>query len=143
MSHTPTPISSSAPPDPDGSVQLVSLYQKHRKIYARSVTGLFVKWRWALVWATQILFYGLPWLLWNDRQAVLFDLVSRRFYIFGLVLYPQDLIYLSALLMISAYALFLFTAVAGGCGAAMPARRPSTPRSTCGSSASRAIAPRA
>ena len=60
--------------------------------------------------------------MWNDRQAVLFDLVSRRFYIFGLVLYPQDLIYLSALLMISAYALFLFTAVAGRlwCGYACP-----------------------
>jgi cytochrome c oxidase accessory protein FixG len=108
--------------DSDSSVAIVSLYQKHRKIYARAVTGLFDRWRWTLVWATQILFYGLPWLMWNDRQAVLFDLVSRRFYIFGLVLYPQDLIYLSALLMISAYALFLFTAVAGRlwCGYACP-----------------------
>ena len=106
----------------DVSVAVVSLYQKHRKIYARSVTGVFAQWRWALVWATQILFYGLPWLNWNNRQAVLFDLVSRRFYIGGLVLYPQDLIYLSALLMISAYALFLFTAVAGRlwCGYACP-----------------------
>jgi hypothetical protein len=64
--------------------------------------GRFVNWRWALVWITQILFYGLPWLMWNDRQAVLFDLGSRRFYIFGpLVLYPQDFIYLTALLIIS------------------------------------------
>ncbi|MBK8527554.1 MAG: cytochrome c oxidase accessory protein CcoG [Rubrivivax sp.] len=108
--------------DADSSVTLVSLYQKQRKIYARAVTGLFARWRWALVWFTQALFYGLPWLMWNDRQALLFDLVSRRFYIFGLVLYPQDLIYLSALLMISAYALFLFTAVAGRlwCGYACP-----------------------
>jgi cytochrome c oxidase accessory protein FixG len=108
--------------DAETSASVVSLYQKHRKIYARSVTGLFAQWRWTLVWATQILFYGLPWLNWNNRQAVLFDLVSRRFYIGGLVLYPQDLIYLSALLMISAYALFLFTAVAGRlwCGYACP-----------------------
>jgi cytochrome c oxidase accessory protein FixG len=119
---TPSPVATPEAADSDHSATVVSLYQKHRKIYARSVTGLFVKWRWALVWATQILFYGLPWLMWNDRQAVLFDLVSRRFYIFGLVLYPQDLIYLSALLMISAYALFLFTAVAGRlwCGYACP-----------------------
>ena len=48
-----------------------------------------------MVFATQLVFYGLPWLLMNDRQAVLFDLVSRRFYIFNLVLYPQDLIYLT------------------------------------------------
>ena len=46
-----------------------------------------------LVWATQLLFYGLPWLQWNGRQAVLFDLGARRFYIGGLVLYPQDFIY--------------------------------------------------
>jgi cytochrome c oxidase accessory protein FixG len=118
MNNTPTPITT----DADSSVRVVSLYQKHRKIYARAVTGLFARWRWILVWATQILFYGLPWLQWNGRQAVLFDLVSRRFYIGGLVLYPQDLIYLSALLMISAYALFLFTAVAGRlwCGYACP-----------------------
>jgi cytochrome c oxidase accessory protein FixG len=128
MSTTSSPLPANPPtanaesPDADSSVAVVSLYQKQRKIYARSVTGLFVKWRWALVWATQILFYGLPWLQWNGRQAVLFDLVSRRFYIGGLVLYPQDLIYLSALLMISAYALFLFTAVAGRlwCGYACP-----------------------
>ena len=84
--------------------------------------GWFATWRWALVWATQIVFYGLPWLQWNDRQAVLFDLESRRFYIFNLVLYPQDFIYLTGLLIISAYALFLFTAVAGRlwCGYACP-----------------------
>jgi cytochrome c oxidase accessory protein FixG len=111
-----------ARPDPEHSGTIVSLYQAHRKIYARSVTGLFATWRWALVWATQLLFYGLPWLPWNGRQAVLFELASRRFYIGPLVLYPQDLIYLTALLMISAYALFLFTAVAGRlwCGYACP-----------------------
>ncbi|MCP5286116.1 MAG: cytochrome c oxidase accessory protein CcoG [Burkholderiaceae bacterium] len=100
----------------------MSLYQKQKKIYARAVSGWFAGWRWALVWATQLVFYGLPWLEWNARQAVLFDLAARRFYIFGLVLYPQDFIYLTGLLIISAYALFLFTAVAGRlwCGYACP-----------------------
>ena len=98
------------------------MYVKQQKIYARAVSGWFAGWRWAMVWATQLVFYGLPWLQWNDRQAVLFDLGARRFYIFGLVLYPQDFIYLTALLIISAYALFLFTAVAGRlwCGFACP-----------------------
>ncbi|WP_271009829.1 cytochrome c oxidase accessory protein CcoG [Paucibacter sp. B51] len=106
----------------DAVVEIVSLYAAQKKIYPRAVSGLFASWRWALVWFTQILFYGLPWLLWNDRQAVLFELASRRFYIFGLVLYPQDFIYLTGLLLISAYALFLFTAVAGRlwCGYACP-----------------------
>ena len=106
----------------DAVVAVVSLYAKQKKIYARAVSGWFAGWRWALVWATQLVFYGLPWLEWGNRQAVLFDLAARRFYIFGLVLYPQDFIYLTAILVISAYALFLFTTVAGRlwCGYACP-----------------------
>lgn len=100
----------------------VSFYEKHKKIYVRDVKGWWTSWRWALVWLTQILFYGAPWLQWNDRQAVLFHLVERKFYLFGLVLWPQDVFYLAVLLIISAYALFLFTAVAGRlfCGYACP-----------------------
>ena len=105
-----------------GSEEVVSLYQAQKKIHPRSVSGLFTRWRWGLVFFTQLVFYGLPWLEWGQRQAVLFDLGARRFYIFGLVLYPQDFIYLTGLLVISALALFLFTAVAGRlwCGFACP-----------------------
>jgi cytochrome c oxidase accessory protein FixG len=111
-----------AVPVPDTSVQVVSLYQKTKKIYPRAVSGWFSGWRWATVFITQLVFYGLPWLMWHQRQAVLFDLGARRFYLFGLVLYPQDFIYLTGLLIVSAYALFLFTAVAGRlwCGYACP-----------------------
>ncbi len=102
--------------------ELVSLYAAQQKIYPRTVQGLFARWRWGFVVLTQLLFYGLPWLEWGQRQAVLFDLSSRRFYIFSLVLYPQDFIYLTGLLIISALSLFLFTAVAGRlwCGYACP-----------------------
>ena len=101
---------------------MVSLYAAHQKIYPRSVSGLFSNWRWGMVLLTQLVFYGLPWLEWGQRQAVLFDLGARRFYIFGLVLYPQDFIYLTGILIISALSLFLFTAVAGRlwCGYACP-----------------------
>jgi len=99
-----------------------SLYEVRRKIYPRAVHGLFARWRWSLVFATQLVFYGLAWMQWNGRQAVLFDLAARKFYVFGLVLWPQDIIYLAVLLIISALALFLFTAVAGRlwCGYACP-----------------------
>nr|WP_233251791.1 cytochrome c oxidase accessory protein CcoG [Limnohabitans sp. Jir72] len=101
---------------------MVSLYAATQKIYPRSVQGIFAKWRWAMVFLTQLVFYGLPWIEWGQRQAVLFDLGARRFYIFGLVLYPQDFIYLTAILVISAFSLFLFTAIAGRlwCGYACP-----------------------
>jgi cytochrome c oxidase accessory protein FixG len=99
-----------------------ALYEVRRKIYPRAVTGRFALWRWFFVWATQLVFYGLPWLSWNERQAVLFDLVHRKFYILGLVFWPQDIVYLTVLLIISAFSLFLFTAVAGRlwCGYACP-----------------------
>ena len=98
------------------------LYASMPKIYPRTVQGVFARWRWFGVFITQLVFYGLPWLEWGQRQAVLFDLGARRFYIFGMVLYPQDFIYLTGLLVISALSLFLFTAVAGRlwCGYACP-----------------------
>jgi len=104
------------------SEAVIRLYKSEDKIHPRAVDGFFARWRWALVALTQAVFYGLPWLTWGDRPAVLFDLASRRFYVFGLVLYPQDFVYLTALLLMSAYALFLFTAVAGRvwCGYACP-----------------------
>ncbi len=100
----------------------IPLYEIRKKIYPRSVSGWFAGWRWVLVWFTQILFYGLPWLTINGRQSVLFDLEARRFYIFNLVLTPQDFIFLTGLLVISALSLFLFTTVAGRlwCGYACP-----------------------
>ena len=119
----PRPVSKVIPivPAPQGE-EGGSLYEAHKKIYPREVTGQFANWRWGMVWLTQIIFYGLPWLEWGQRQAVLFDLGARRFYIFGLVLYPQDFIYLTGLLVISALSLFLFTALAGRlwCGFACP-----------------------
>ncbi|CAM5198909.1 cytochrome c oxidase accessory protein CcoG [Oligella ureolytica] len=88
----------------------------------RSVKGRFNNWRVAMIWLTQILFYGLPWLNWDGRQIVLFDLIERKFYLFGLVLWPQDIFYLAIILIVSAYGLFLFTAIAGRlfCGYACP-----------------------
>jgi len=120
--QSPKPIIPIVPEPAKGGDEMVSLYAAREKIYPRSVSGVFSNWRWITVWITQIVFYGLPWLEWNARQAVLFDLEARRFYIFGLVLYPQDFIYLTGLLVISALALFLFTAVAGRlwCGYACP-----------------------
>ena len=104
------------------AIDVVSLYASEAKIYPRTVSGFFSRWRWGLVFLTQLVFYGLPWLEWGSRQAVVFDLGARRFFIFNLVLYPQDFIYLTGILVISALSLFLFTAVAGRlwCGFACP-----------------------
>ena len=100
----------------------VDLFEVRKTIYPRAVHGVFATWRWVLIIFTQVIFYGLPWLVWNGRQAILFDLGARRFYIFDLVLWPQDFIFLTGILIISALSLFLFTSVAGRlwCGYACP-----------------------
>ena len=61
---------------------VISLYESQDKIYPRSVSGFFTKWRWVMIWITQLFFYGVPWLDWGHRQALLFDLEAKRFYIF-------------------------------------------------------------
>jgi cytochrome c oxidase accessory protein FixG len=90
--------------------------------YVRETKGRYTQWRWACVWTTQIAFFGLPWLSWNDRQMVLFDLAARKFYVFGLLLWPQDLIYLAVMLMIGAVALLLSSTLKDRvwCGFACP-----------------------
>ncbi len=128
MSSTAKPMEAKTVPirpaaaAPEAGDDEVGLYEIRKKIYPRSVTGRFANWRWAMIIATQLVFYGLPWLYWNGRQAVLFDLTARKFYIFGLVFWPQDVIYLTILLILAALSLFLFTAVAGRlwCGYACP-----------------------
>jgi cytochrome c oxidase accessory protein FixG len=102
--------------------QVQQLLEVRQKIYPRAVQGLFNNWRIALVLFTQIIYYGLPWLTWEGRQAVLFDLGARKFFLFGWVFWPQDFVWLAAILIIAALALFLFTAIAGRlwCGYACP-----------------------
>jgi cytochrome c oxidase accessory protein FixG len=121
MNQLSSPIIDIRPLEP-GSEQEQDIYEVRRKIYPRAVHGWFAGWRVFLVILTQVVFYGLAWVEWNGRQAVLFDLATRKFYIFGLVFWPQDFIFLTVLLIISALALFLFTAVAGRlwCGYACP-----------------------
>jgi len=105
-----------------GADDVLAVFDGQIKVYPRAVTGLFARLRWIMVWVTQLVFFGVPWLQWNGRQAVLFHLDDSRFYIFGLVLHPQDLIFLAVLMVLAALMLFFFTAVAGRlwCGYACP-----------------------
>jgi cytochrome c oxidase accessory protein FixG len=90
-----------------------SYYQAHQKIYPREISGRFARLRVLAAWTLLGLFYLLPWLDLHRRQAVLFDLAERKFYVFGLVMWPQDFIFLTWLLVLAALSLFFFTALAG------------------------------
>jgi cytochrome c oxidase accessory protein FixG len=99
-----------------------SLYRKEPKIYPRQVSGRFDRLRDLSMYVLLGIYYFLPWFTLDGRQAVLFDLPARKFYIFGLTFWPQDFIYLALLLVIAGLALFFFTALAGRlwCGYACP-----------------------
>ncbi|ENO87023.1 cytochrome c oxidase accessory protein CcoG [Thauera linaloolentis] len=104
----------------------LELYRKKGTIHAKAVGGRFNTARWAMVWLTQIVFYGACWLPWATedgiRQAILFDIVHEKLYLFGLVLWPQDALLLAFALILAATALFFVTAMAGRlfCGFACP-----------------------
>lgn len=106
----------------NSSDEAEEFYAKHKKIYPRKVTGLFASLRTLGVFILLGGYYFVPWLRWDNHQAVLFDLPARKFYIFGLTFWPQDFFYLAALLIIAALSLFFFTALAGRlwCGYACP-----------------------
>ena len=100
----------------------VDLYQRRERIYTRKVEGFFQKVRLYTGWPLLLGYFALPWLSWNDRQAILFDLPERKFHILGLTFWPQDFPMLAFLLIISAYLLFAVTTFAGRiwCGYTCP-----------------------
>ncbi len=99
-----------------------SLYEKREKIYPREVHGRFAILRTLSVVVLLGLFFILPWLEMGGRQVVLFDLPARKFHVFWLTFWPQDFLLLAFLLMLAAFSLFFFTALAGRlwCGYACP-----------------------
>jgi cytochrome c oxidase accessory protein FixG len=100
-----------------------ALYARHKKVFPRQVTGLFADLRILLASLTLGIFYGLPWLNWGEgRQAFLIDLPGRKFNLFYWTFWPQDLFYLSVILILSALLLFFFTAIFGRvwCGFTCP-----------------------
>src|SRR5207342_2395999 len=97
-------------------------YVSERKIYPREVAGRYQRLRHLAVLVLLGIYYVFPWLQWDHRQAVLFDLPLRKFYIFGLSFWPQDFFFLALMLIMAGLSLFFFTALAGRlwCGYACP-----------------------
>ena len=95
-----------------------SLYAKWQKIHPKRAKGTFRTLKWALMAICLGIYYALPWLNYDrgpdlPSQAVLLDLPNRRFFFFGLEVWPQEFYYITGLLVIAALSLFLITAVAG------------------------------
>ena len=103
------------------------LYRKRAKIFPRDVSGRFRTVKWAVLGAVLGLYYVLPWLRWDrgpgaPDQAVLIDFPGRRFYFFAIEIWPQEVYYVTGLLILAALTLFLVSSIAGRvwCGYACP-----------------------
>ncbi len=86
-------------------------------IYPRSVKGRFRRLKWAILVIAYGTYFMLPWLQWERSgaasQALLFDITSRRFYLFDLVVHPSEIFWLAGFLVIAALLLFFVTGIAG------------------------------
>jgi cytochrome c oxidase accessory protein FixG len=104
-----------------------SLYADRVRVYPKSVHGPVRRFKWAVLIFCLTLYYLLPWLRWNrgigrPNQAVLLDIFHERFWFFNLEFWPQDIFYLTGLLIMGAIALFLVTSLFGRlwCGYSCP-----------------------
>ncbi len=136
MTETPTaaPVGQEAVPGlpraeakPDPAKKKHTLYAPREPIYPKLVHGKFRRMKWILMIVTLGIYYGLPWIRWDrgpglPDQAVLLDFAHQRLYFFGLEIWAQEFYYVTGILILSALALFLVTALAGRvwCGYACP-----------------------
>lgn len=106
----------------NASPQPIQFYKQHEKVYPRETKGFFQRLRNITLLVLLGIYYVTPWVMWNGRQAILFDLPARKFHIFGLTMWPQDFFFLTLLLIMAGLSLFFFTALAGRlwCGYACP-----------------------
>nr|WP_321462381.1 cytochrome c oxidase accessory protein CcoG [uncultured Cohaesibacter sp.] len=96
----------------------LQLYAKAKKVYPQSVKGRFRNFKWAFMIFALGLYYFLPFVRWDrgpnaPDQAVLIDFPARRFYFFFIEIWPQEVYYLTGLLILAALTLFLMNALAG------------------------------
>ena len=120
--ETGQPEKTAAKPKSKGAGKTIRIHTESERIHPKRAIGRFANLRVLMVVATQLFFYGMPWLVYNGRQAVLFDIAGRHFYIFGMVLEPGDMLYLAGLMIVSAFGLFWWTTIAGRiwCGYSCP-----------------------
>lgn len=93
--------------------KMIGMHANKPKIFPRAIRGFFQNIRHATMALALLVYAVLPWLTWDGRQAILFDLSHQQFFILGLTFTPQDFFFLSWLLIIAAFSLFVVTVFAG------------------------------
>jgi len=103
------------------------LYEKRKAVYPKQIDGPFRRFKWLVMAVTLAIYWGTPWIRWDrgpwaPNQAVLIDLAHRRFFMFGIEIWPSEFYYVAGLLIMAGVGLFLVTSAVGRawCGYACP-----------------------
>jgi cytochrome c oxidase accessory protein FixG len=109
------------------SPQRREMYASRVKVHPKRVQGRFRQIKWVVMALTLSVYYLTPWIRWDrgpntPDQAVLLDFPGRRFYFFFIEIWPQEVYYITGLLLLAAFGLFLVTSLAGRvwCGYTCP-----------------------
>lgn len=113
--HTP-------PKKPKSKIPVKQMDGTKKRVHPRFVTGKYQNIRLVMMYSILLAFLVMPWLKWDGRQAILFDVIEPKFYIFGATFMPQDFYFFAFVFMIAAILLFMVTVYAGRvwCGYACP-----------------------
>jgi len=103
------------------------LFEKRRAVFPQHVDGFYRRVKYAILVVTLAIYYVTPWLRWDrgpyaPDQAVLVDIANRRFYMFGIEIWPHEFYFVAGLLIMAAIGLFLVTSAVGRawCGYSCP-----------------------
>ena len=104
-----------------------ALYEKRQDVFPQKIDGPFRRLKWGIMAVTLAIYYVTPWLRWDrgphaPDQAVLVDLANRRFYMFGIEIWPHEFYFVAGLLVMAGIGLFVVTSAVGRawCGYACP-----------------------
>jgi cytochrome c oxidase accessory protein FixG len=105
----------------------VQLYAKRKAVFPQKIDGPFRRLKWLVMLVTLGIYYGTPWVRWDrgpyaPDQAVLVDLAHRRFYMFGIEIWPHEFYFVAGMLIMAGIGLFLVTSAVGRawCGYSCP-----------------------
>jgi len=100
------------------SSEQIQYFQREPKVYARKVSGRYRRMKWLIMAVTLAIYYLAPFLRWDrgpkvPDQAILIDMANRRAYFFFIEIWPQEVYYLTGILIMAAVGLFFVTSLAG------------------------------
>ena len=114
-------------PETEGTRPSEKLYEARAAVHNKRIDGPFRRFKWFVMLVTLGIYYATPWLRWDrgpyaPDQAVLVDMANRRFYMFGIEIWPHEFYFVAGLLIMAGIGLFLITSAVGRawCGYACP-----------------------